>query len=278
MRMVRACWLSRTPWLTAVVTFPPVELNAYAVAADPNRLLAQKCRCTTVTSVLASCPWPVLTPHRLRQGSSCLSWRISPRLRETAENPEPAAASFSVKLQGTRLVSANRWYQHEFDLAQGFVLDRLVNRWNPATPIRVAPSSGLRIRVGDAIYTGRCFRAAVRCGKPPTASISSLTSTRPELPLELTVTITGNETEELSFQTQGRNLGDKPLAAELSLPAFAGLFSRRDGRHPGVLSAIPHRRYCGDRRIARTLWTRVRRAVHRCLQSQGRRGTHAAHR
>ena len=199
---------------------PAKELNAYAVAADPSRRLKK-------VSLHNRHFGPAFAVAGLTLNSS--EQALVPQLanipanEKTKENAEPTAAPLTIKLQGNnRLVVANRWYQYEFDLAQGFALDRVINRWNPSASIRLAPSSGLRLRIGDTIYTGRSFRAAVTRQTPEAVDVK-LTSLRPELPLELTVTISGNESEELSFVTTGRNTGSEPLVAELSLPAVAGL-------------------------------------------------------
>jgi hypothetical protein len=128
----------------------------------------------------------------------------------------------AVKQEGQRLTFSNRWYEYSFDLAQGFALDRFVNRWNRSATVQVAPTSGLRIRVADTVYTGRCFAAQVLRTTQTEAELS-LTSTRPELPLEIKVTIAVHDSPELSFVAEARNVGGKPLAAELCLPALAGL-------------------------------------------------------
>lgn len=198
---------------------PARELNAFAVAADPSRRLQK----VTLHNRHFG-PAFAIAGLTLNTSAELLAPLLAniPATEPTAKNPEPADAPLEVTVEGNRLVIANKWYRYEFDLAQGFVLDRLINRWNPAANISLGKSSGLRIRMGDTIYTGRCFRAAVEKITPSGVELK-LTSLRPALPLEIKVTIAADATQELRFVARGRNLGDTPLAAELVLPAVADL-------------------------------------------------------
>ncbi len=198
---------------------PARELGAYAVAVDPTRRLRK------------------ITLHNRHFGPSFALAGLTCNTSETAlvpelatirapeqtrQNPEPADQPVAVTRHGSRLTFQNRWYECGFDLAQGFVLDRFVNRWNESAKIRLAPTSGLRVRVGDTVYTGRCFQSEV-VRMTETEAELKLTSTQVELPLEIIVTITANDSPELAFAVQMANRGDHPLAAELCLPALAGL-------------------------------------------------------
>ena len=198
---------------------PARELGAYVVAVDPTRRLER------IT----------LHNHQFRSdfalAALTLNTSDTPRMPElavfpeperTARHPQPPDRPVAVIAQDRRLTLSNRWYECSFDLAQGFALDRFVNRVNSDAEIRLAPSSGLRLRVGDTIYTGRCFRAEVTRTTPTQARLR-LTSKVPELPLEISVTITAHDSPELSFAAETRNVGDDPLAAELRLPALDGL-------------------------------------------------------
>ncbi len=198
---------------------PARELGAYAVAVDPTRRLKQ------------------ITLHNHQFGQSFALAGVTlntsdralvpelvtfPAPEHTVRHPAPAALPVAVTQQGQRLSFASQWYEYSFDLSQGFTLDRFIHRGNPAAGVRLAPTSGLRLRVGDTVYTGRCFKAALVRTSPTDAELK-LTSTRPELPLELAVTITAHDSPELTFAVQTRNLGSKPLAAELCLPALDGV-------------------------------------------------------
>ncbi len=195
---------------------PARELGAYAVAVDPTRRLKK------------------ITLHNRHFGPNfalaalTLNTSDKPLVPELAtiaapeqirQNPEPPAKPVTVTLQGNRLTVSNRWYEASFNLAQGFVLDRFVNRWNEAANIRLGPSSGLRVRVGDTIYTGRCFKGEV-LHTTKTGAELKLTSTQADLPLEMAVTISADESPALSFVVQTKNRGDKALATELCLPAL----------------------------------------------------------
>jgi hypothetical protein len=198
---------------------PARELGAYAVAVDPTRQLKQ--------IILHSHQFGLnfaLAGVTLNTSAQPLVPELAafPAPERTASRPAPPARPVGVTPQGQRLTFSNRWYEFSFDLAQGFVLDRLVSRANPAAKIGLGPNSGLRVRVGDTVYTGRCFKAEV-VRTTPTGAELRLTSTRPELPLEITVTITASDSPELRFVARTANVGDQPLAAELCLPALAGV-------------------------------------------------------
>ncbi len=198
---------------------PARELGAYAVAVDPTRRLKK----ISLHSHQFGLSF-ALAGLTLNTSDTALTPQLAafPAPEYTVRHPEPPARPVAVTVQGQRLTLSNRWYEYSFDLSGGFALDRFVNRTNSAATIQLAPSSGLRLRVGDTVYTGRCFEAGV-IRTTPTAAELRLTSTRPELPLEIAVTITAHDSPELSFAVETRNLGDEPLAAELCLPALDGL-------------------------------------------------------
>jgi len=198
---------------------PARELGAYAVAVDSTRRLKK----ITLRSHQFGLNF-ALAGLTLNTSAQALVPALAafPAPERTVQPAAPPARPVQVTLQGRRLTLGNRWVECSFDLAQGFALDRIVNRWNASAKVRVAPGSGLRVRVGDTVYTGRCFQAEV-LRTTLTAAELKLTSQRPELPLEITVTITAFDAPELSFVARTRNLGDQPLAAEVCLPALAGL-------------------------------------------------------
>lgn len=198
---------------------PARELGAYAVAVDPTRRLK--------TIALHSHQFGMsfaLAGLTLNTSDTPLVPRLAafPAPEHTARHPEPPVRPVTVAVQGRRLTLRNRWYEYGFDLSQGFALDRIVNRSNATAKIQLAPSSGLRLRVGDTVYTGRCFEAEVISATATVAELK-LTSARPELPLEILVTITAHDSPELSFAAEMRNTGDEAFAAELCLPALDGL-------------------------------------------------------
>ena len=198
---------------------PARELGAYAVAVDPARRLKK----VTIHNRHFG-PAFALAGLTLNTSDKPLVPELShiPPPVITKVNPEPPARPVELVRQGNRLTFGNRWYEFGFDLSNGFVLDRLVNRWNASAPVQLDATSGLRVRVGGNVYTGRCFRTEiVRVTK--TSAELKLSSTLSDLPLEVLVTITANESPELAFSVETINRGEKPLAAEISLPAVSGL-------------------------------------------------------
>lgn len=198
---------------------PARAIGAYAVAVDPTRRLK-----TITLHNRHYGPNFALVGLTLNTSDKPLVPEIADpgAPEQTRQNPEPAAKPVVVAHEGSRLTISNRWYEYSFDLTKGFIIDRAANRWNDAAKLSLGSSSGLRLRVGDTVYTGACFKAEVVRTNVTTAELK-LTSTRPELPLELAVTVTADESPNLSFVTKSTNTGDKPLAAELALPALDGV-------------------------------------------------------
>lgn len=198
---------------------PARELGAYAVAVDPTRTLTRitlHARHFGMNYALAG-----LT---LNTSGEALAPELvaMPEPARTTSHPEPSPQPVMVRREGGQITFANRWYEYAFDVAEGFVLERFVNRTNPEAEVRIGPNSGLRVRVGDTVYTGRCFEA--RIGRTSeTEAEFRLTSTREELPLAITLTITAHESPELTFTARVRNTGEQPLGIELCLPAIADL-------------------------------------------------------
>jgi len=195
------------------------ELGAYAVAVDPSRRLT---RVTLHNHHFG--PSFALAGLTLNTSASALVPRLAvvSAPEATAPYSAPAFRAVAISRHGDRLTIGNRWYEYCLDLSQGFTLDRIVNRVNPRSRISLAPSSGLRLRLGDTIYTGRSFTATVkRLGK--TDVELRLTSRHVELPLDIAVKIIADESPELSFVVRTTSRGNKPLAVEVSLPALAGL-------------------------------------------------------
>lgn len=198
---------------------PARELGAYAVAVDPTRRLKKIALHNHQFGVNFA-----LAAVTLNTSDKPLVPELAtfPPPERTATRQEPPVRPVAITQQGSRLTFSTRWFECSLNLAEGFVLDRFVNRWNAAAKIQLAPNAGLRVRVGDTVYTGRCFRAEVVRVTGTQAELR-LTSTRAELPLEIMVTITASDAPELRFAIETRNLGDTPLPAELCLPALAGL-------------------------------------------------------
>ena len=198
------------------------ELGAYAVAVDPTRRLRRL----------------TLRSHQYGLGFALAGLTLStsersllpdlPPPQPVTQNPDPPPRPARVERDGQRLTLRNRWGEFRFDLSQGFVLGRVVNRCAPSAEAALSPSSGLRVRVGDRVYTGRCFQAEVESASETEARVR-LTSTRAELPLDLVVTLAVGDGPGLTCVSEATNRGAEPLAFELSLPALAGLRLSEDG-------------------------------------------------
>lgn len=198
---------------------PARELGAYAVAVDRTRRLR---RITLHNRQFG--PDIALAGLTLNTSETLLAPELAaiPASEPTAKRPEPSGRPVTITRRDQSLTFSNRWYEYHFDLAQGFVLCGFVNRWNPSATADLSPTCGLRLRVGDTVYTGRSFRTVVVHATQARAELR-LTSNRPEVPLVVTVTITVHDSPELSFVVRTENVGPEPLSAELCLPALEGL-------------------------------------------------------
>ncbi len=205
---------------------PDRELGAYAVAVDPSRRLKRitlHARQFGLGFGLAALTLNTVEGSLVPRIPSGPAPEAAPRL------DAPPARPPAVALDGRRLTVGNRWSEVVFDLEQGFRIDRFVHRGNPAADVWLSVDSGLRVRIGETSYTGRCFRAEVLKTTAASAELR-LTSTRPELPLSLTVTITAHDSPELALAVKASNTGGQPLAAEVCLPYLRNLtIGRADG-------------------------------------------------
>lgn len=201
---------------------PARMIGAYAVAVDPSRTLKK------------------ITLHNRQYGPNFAlagvtlntsDTPLAPELSEevppqfTKPNADPADAAPSLTHANNRIAFKNRWFECEIDLSQGFVIDKYVNRFNSGAPIELSDSAGLRVRVGNTIYTGRAFTSKVMKVSPTSVDVK-LTSARGELPLQIDVTISADATPELKFvsRTTSTARGSAAsLESELSLPALDGV-------------------------------------------------------
>jgi hypothetical protein len=197
---------------------PARELGAYAVAVDPTRRLKRV--------ALRSHQYGLgfaLAGLTLNTSDRALVPELAdlPPPQPVPRHPEPPPRVPQVAPEGRRLTLSNRWAEFGFDLSRGFSLTRFANRWAPSAKVVLSPSSGLRVREGDRTYTGRCFEAEV-IGTTETEARIRLTSTRPELPLEIVVSLGIGDGPELTLTAEATNRGAQPLAVALCLPALAG--------------------------------------------------------
>jgi hypothetical protein len=198
---------------------PARELGAYVVAADPSRRL----RRVTLRSRQYGLGFALAAVTLNTSGQVIAPQLASVRPPEVVrENPDPPARPTAITRKGNRLTVANRWYLYRFNLSGGFVIDHVVNRWNDGAQINLAPDAGLRVRVGETVYTGRCFAPEITELTAARATIR-LSSRRAELPVELLVRLTTDDSPELAFDVEVSNRGTEPLAVETCLPALRGL-------------------------------------------------------
>lgn len=198
---------------------PARELGAYAVAVDPTRRLSK----ITLHNHHFG-PDFALAAITLNTSDKPLVPALamaSPPPR-TRDNPAPDVQPMTITRDAGRLTIKNRWYECQFNLDQGFVLDRFVNRWNASAPAHLSDNAGLRVRVSDTLYTGRCFKTKVLNITPSQVQLE-LTSTRTDLPMEIHLTLSADDSPQLTFTASTTNLGQKSLSAELCLPAITGL-------------------------------------------------------
>ncbi|MCC7492434.1 MAG: hypothetical protein IT204_08820 [Fimbriimonadaceae bacterium] len=195
----------------AATVVPARGLGAYAVAVDPTRRL----RRLTLRSQQYRLNFALAALTLNTTDRPLVPELLPPAPAPLAVRPVPPAQAPQVSATTDRLTLRNRWYGLDFGLAAGFGLDRLVHRGNPAAAVRVAPGSGLLVRLGDRLYTGRCFTARVLTRAGATVTVE-LTSRRPELPLRLTLKLTVLDSPELRCEVTATNLGPTPLAPSIA--------------------------------------------------------------
>jgi len=194
-------------------------LAAFAAAADPSKNLKR----VSIRSRYYRLNYALAGLTVLTSGKPVVPELATARRPEkTKINPEPSAKPLSVIQKGKSLIFSNRWFEYGFDLQKGFSISKVVNRWNESASLSLSPESGLRVRVGNDIYTGAYFNAKIVRTTKTEAEIR-LTSDKKELPLELNVLIAAHESPELRFTVKAVNTGTEAFSFELCLPSFQSL-------------------------------------------------------
>ena len=193
-------------------------LGVYAVAADPTRKLNQvlvRNRVFGLTFSVAAAT--VNTSPR----------RLLPRLARPPAAPvatippTPRPRSPYLRREGQTLALGNRYYEVAVDCREGFALTRLTNHYaDLAMPL--APGSGLEVRSGDTVLTGRAFSVETLAVDGLTARIA-LRSTVPGVPLRLELALTADTSAELKLQARVSNTGREGFGARIRFPMLRGV-------------------------------------------------------
>lgn len=145
-----------------------------------------------------------------------------PPLVHIPQLPTPPLRTPQLKQADGILTVANRYYEVEIDCRAGFSIRRLVNLYAPNSLIRLNDGSGLAIKTGSRLFTGKSFhtRSIIVTGTTATIQLTSDTSA---IPLSLTVRTTADDSPQLQFDLTVTNVGTKPLNAEIIFPILSDL-------------------------------------------------------
>jgi len=197
---------------------PARMLGAYAIATDP----AEKIRDIIIHNSMFGVNFS-LAAVTLNNGNA-----LAPELTNYAKpqiaprRAAPASAPVIVEQQGEKLIIGNRYYRYTFDLLDGFSLAAITYVQMPDSTFKLSPASGLEVRVGNTIYTGRSFKVSQVKIEGKTAMLE-LDSSIAELPLKLLLKLQSSDSPELTFMLTAVNTGKKDLSPEISFPAIKEL-------------------------------------------------------
>jgi hypothetical protein len=194
-------------------------LGTYVVPADPrrelkslvfhNRFYGASFNLAAVT--LNSGPATTLTPSR-----------VNPPPYRVANVPRPATQQARFVQDGNRLTIENGDYLCQIDCASGFEISRLAHKWSSQAAIALGSGSGLEVYLGDRVLTGRDFKLEKLDVAGCMTSISLL-SKESSVPLRLTIHISADSTQQLTFGAVAANMGESPLAARIRFPMLKRL-------------------------------------------------------
>lgn len=192
--------------------------GAYALAADPSRILAQVVLHNRISGSTFS-----VAAATVNTGSE----RVLPALAQEPENlrvpelPPPPERPPSVRRRGDTVTLSNRYYRVVLNLRDGLSIDRINSRWSN-TPLALDGRSGLEVISGDTLLTGRAFSTrSVTVDENTVTAV--LASAHPEFPLELTATFQVEDSPHLRTHLSLRNVGEAPRRWTVRFPVLRGL-------------------------------------------------------
>ena len=197
---------------------PARMLGAYAVATDPTEKIKDIIIHNSMFGVSFS-----LAAVTLNNGNPLAPELVNyARPQVAPRRAAPAPAPVIVEQQGENLIIGNRYYRYTFELHDGFSMAAITDAKLPASTFKISPASGLEVRVGNTIYTGRSFKVNYVKVSGKTAELV-LDSTRPELPLKLLLKLQASDSPELTFMLTAVNIGKQDLSPEISFPVIKEL-------------------------------------------------------
>jgi Domain of unknown function (DUF6259) len=131
--------------------------------------------------------------------------------------PEPATRVPYIKKQGSILLCGNTYYDVKINCTNGFLIEKIINRWSDKTDIALSGESGIEIRIDDRVITGRDFTVTSLSVNNNCANLI-LQSKKESVPLTIALSITVNETPSLILNGSVTNTGTKSLNADIKIP------------------------------------------------------------
>ncbi len=194
-------------------------VGAYAVAADPKRTLAtlilhnrMRGYSVGIAAATANPGDPILPEIRADP----------PPLRPPAP-PRDRKGPSSIRLIGDGLLKLeNACLELLLDCRDGFAIRGLRNRLAPGADCRLAPESGLEVRIGHTRLSGRDFQVRTIQVTGSQARID-LDCRRADIPLALELTFRIDQGPELLTGITARNTGTEELRADIRFPVLRGM-------------------------------------------------------
>ncbi len=190
-------------------------LGAYVVPADPERVLANVVLHNrrpggtfSLAAVTVNTSTRRLVPEVLLSG---------PPVR-VPRPPRPPERRAAIRRNGDLLRLGNTHYDLVVDCRRGFSIASMNHRASRAE-IRLHPSSGLEVELGDTVLTGRAFRTQSVQVEGRSATIR-LQSEAPSIPLALSVRLAVDDTPQVTMNLTAESTGSAPVEATVRFPVL----------------------------------------------------------
>jgi hypothetical protein len=190
----------------------------YVVPVDPERELARFVlhnrlpgKTFSLGAVTVNTSPARVVPEMLPDGSPV----------QVPQWPQPAKRSAAVERDGDRIILSNTFFKMVVNCCDGFSLESLHQRYSD-TAIRLAPSSGLEVELGDTILTGRAFKTESMRVDAGSATIG-LRSLVPAIPIRFTVRISVDDSPQVTMNLTVENAGESPLEPTVRFPVLRAM-------------------------------------------------------
>jgi len=195
------------------------SVGAYAVAADENRKLRSLVFRNRFFGATVGVAAVTLNTSQNRVIAKLVE---DPEITRTPILPEPPFKTASIKKAGDIISFTNSYYELAVNCAGGFTIEKIINRWSAGTEQSLDKTSGLRVTVGSQVFTGQDF-SVENVDIEGLKATFQLQSKVESVPLELTVSISIDDTAQMAMRILAKNTSQASLSPEIKFPFVKGI-------------------------------------------------------